>query len=100
MPRYLVAKELSMSTSSSVERGTVYTLGVSQRKATAALEGLLRHPQMLLLDVRYQPTSCWNPEWNRAALAARYGQRYHWERRLGNVHYWSRERALQLPAGF
>lgn len=90
-----------MSTNSStiIERGTIYTLGYSQRKAAATLERLLRQSQILLLDVRYQPTSRWNPEWNRADLAARYGEQYRWERRLGNVNYWSRERGIQLPAG-
>src|SRR2546425_1219147 len=83
--------------SSAIERGTIYTLGYSQRKAAATQERLLRQPQTLLLDVRYQPVSRWNPEWNRADLAARYGKQYRWERRLGNVNYWSRERAIQLP---
>ena len=83
--------------SSAIERGTIYTLGYSQRKAAATLERLLRQPQTLLLDVRYQPVSRWNPEWNRADLVARYGEQYRWERRLGNVNYWSRERGIQLP---
>ena len=81
-------------------RGTIYTLGYSQRKAAATLERLLRQPHILLLDVRYQPTSRWNPQWNRAELAARYGEQYRWERRLGNVNYWSRERGIQLPTGW
>jgi uncharacterized protein (DUF488 family) len=87
-----------MSTNSTVERGTIYTLGYSQRKAAATLERLLRQPQTLLLDVRFQPVSRWNPEWNRADQAARYGEQYRWERRLGNVNYWSRDRGILLPA--
>jgi len=88
-----------MSSRRPLERGTIYTLGYSQPKAAATLERLMRQPQTLLLDVRYQPVSRWNPEWNRAELAARYGEQYRWERRLGNVNYWSRERGIQLPAG-
>jgi uncharacterized protein (DUF488 family) len=88
-----------MSTNSSlIERGTIYTLGYSQRKAAATLDRLLRQPRTLLLDVRYQPVSRWNPEWNQTELVARYGEQYRWERRLGNVNYWSRDRGIQLPA--
>lgn len=89
-----------MNTNTSViERGTIYTLGYSQWKAAATLERLMRQPRTFLLDVRFQPVSRWNPEWNRAELAARYGEQYRWERRLGNVNYWSRDRGIQLPAG-
>ncbi len=83
-----------------VERGTIYTLGYSQRKAATALERLLRQPRTLLLDVRYQPVCHWNPEWDRAALAARYGEQYHWERRLGNLYYWSRDQGIRLPGNY
>ena len=83
--------------SSTMERGTIYTLGYSQRKAAATLERLLRHRQTLLLDVRYQPVCSFNPEWNQTELAARYGEQYRWERRLGNMHYWSRDRGIRLP---
>ena len=86
--------------STPIERGTIYTLGYSQSKAAATLERLLRQPRILLLDVRYQPTSRWNPQWDRAELAARYGQQYRWERRLGNMNYWSQTRPIHLPAGY
>ncbi len=88
-----------MNTNSRSARGTIYTLGYSHPQAAVALERLMRNPTVLLLDVRYQPISHWNPEWNSASLAARYGEQYRWEQRLGNMHYWSRERAIQLPAG-
>ena len=84
-------------TNSIVKRGTLYTLGYCQRKASATLERLMRQPRTLLLDVRSQPVCRFNPAWNRAELAARYGEQYQWERRLGNVNYWSRSRAIQLP---
>jgi uncharacterized protein (DUF488 family) len=79
-------------------RGTIYSLGYSQAKAAATLERLMRQPRVLLVDVRYQPVSRWDPQWNRVALAARYGEQYRWEQRLGNRNYWSRDRAIQLPA--
>jgi uncharacterized protein (DUF488 family) len=84
---------------STVERGTIYTLGYSQAKAAARLEQLMRHPHVLLVDVRYQPVSRWNPQWNRVALVGHYGHRYVWDRRLGNIHYRSRDRAILLSAG-
>jgi len=84
---------------STVERGTIYTLGYSQPKASARLEQLMRHPHTLLVDVRYQPVSRWNPQWNRAALSGRYGQQYVWDRRLGTIHSQSRDRSIQLAAG-
>jgi uncharacterized protein (DUF488 family) len=88
-----------MSTHSAVERGTIYTLGYSQSKAEATQERLMPQPHTLLVDVRYQPVSRWNPQWNRASLAGRYGQQYVWDRRLGTIHYVSRDRAVQLAAG-
>ncbi len=81
-------------------RGTIYTLGYSQRNAAATLERLLHQPAILLLDVRSQPTSRWDPQWTRAELAARYGEQYRWEQRLGNVNYWSQTRPIRLPAGW
>jgi uncharacterized protein (DUF488 family) len=90
---------VNMQTHSARERGTIYTLGYSQPKAAATLERLMRQPRMLLIDVRYQPVSRWNAQWNRAELTARYGEQYRWERRLGNRNYWSRDRPIQLPVG-
>lgn len=89
-----------MTTSNSTLRGTIYTLGYSQRNAAAILERLLRQPALLLLDVRYQPVCRWNPAWNRAELTARYGEQYRWERRFGNVNYWSHSRPIQLSTGW
>src|SRR5437764_1192005 len=54
-PGDTLAKELHMSTSSTLERGNIYTLGYTQAKAEAHLERLMRNPRVLLVDVRYQP---------------------------------------------
>ena len=82
------------------ERGTIYTPGYSKREAAATLERLMRLPRVLLVDVRYQPVCSFTPQWNRASLAGRYGQRYVWERRLGNLHYRSRDLPIQLAPGY
>jgi uncharacterized protein (DUF488 family) len=89
-----------MSTSSTLERGIIYTLGYAQPKAEAHLERLMRNPRVLLVDVRYRPVSQWARQWNRASLAGRYRERYVWERRLGNVHYRDPEHAIELPPGY
>jgi hypothetical protein len=87
---------VDMRTNSALGRGTIYTLGYSKPGAAALLERLMRNPRACLLDVRYRPISRWNPQWNYAALTARYRERYVWERRLGNVNYWSHELPIQL----
>jgi uncharacterized protein (DUF488 family) len=85
---------------SPTERGTMYTLGYTRPEAATRLSRLMRNPRMLLVDVRYQPTSRWTSQWNRAALTARYGRRYVWERRLGTIHYREPERGIELAAGY
>ena len=82
-----------------VKRGTIYTLGSAHPDAAAQLDRLMRDPWVLLVDIRWRPQSRWWPQWNRAALTARYGHRYVWERRLGNQHDQHRERGIQLPVG-
>lgn len=82
-----------------IERGTLYTLGYSQPEAVARLERLMRDLRALLIDVRYQPRSRWSPQWNRAALTARSGERSIWDQRLGNLHYKSRDLPIQLAPG-
>ena len=82
-----------------VERGTIYTVGSTHPDAAARLDRLMRDPRVLLVDIRWQPRSRRWPQWNRAALTARYAHRYVWERRLGNRHDQHRERGIQLPEG-
>lgn len=88
-----------MNTNSRSARGTIYTLGYAHPQAAVALERLMRHPTVLLVDVRYQPVSRGSPQWNRAALTARSGERSIWDQRLGNLHYKSRDLLIQLAPG-
>lgn len=81
------------------ERGTLYTLGYAQSGAAARLDTLMHQPQVFLLDVRLQPSSRWDPHWNRDALSARFGTRYRWEPRLGNTRYRERTSAITLAPG-
>ena len=82
------------------ERGTLYTLGYGQPGAATQLDRLMREKQILLLDVRLVPHSRWDAGWNRAALAARYGERYRWEPHLGNLRYGERSSAIALATGY
>jgi len=79
-----------------VTTGTLYTIGYSNPGAAAHVARLMRDERTLLLDIRYSPRSRWSPEWNRRALAARYGQCYLWDQRLGNVNYQHHERGIEL----
>ena len=85
---------------STTERGTMYTLGYTRPEAATRLSRLMRNPHALLVDVRYQPTSRWASQWNRAALTARYGRRYVWERRLGTIYYREPDRGIELAVGY
>jgi uncharacterized protein (DUF488 family) len=82
--------------------GTLYTLGYAgyaHPDASFQLERYLRQEPILLLDIRSSPRSRWYPAWNKAALAARYGYRYTWEPRLGNVNYRHRDLGIELAQG-
>jgi hypothetical protein len=89
-----------MTTHTTILRGTIYTLGYAHPDAAAQLDRLMRNPRACLVDIRWQPQSRWWPQWNRAALSARYGCRYMWDPRLGNVHYQHRVYGIQLAEGY
>ncbi len=52
----------------------------------------------MLLDIRSSPYSRW-AWWKKQALMHRYGQRYCWERRLGNLNSHHQERGIELAEG-
>jgi hypothetical protein len=79
--------------------GTLRTLGYTRSDAAAQLEMLMVCERTILLDVRFTPTSRWFPAWRRHALAAKYGDRYVWEQRLGNVNHKHRALGIKLAKG-
>lgn len=81
------------------DSGTLYTVGYAHPGTAAQIDRLMHQEQMVLLDIRFTPYSRWYPAWNRQALASIYGERYRWERRLGNLNYQHPERAIQLAEG-
>jgi hypothetical protein len=82
-----------------IERGTIYTIGYAHPEATAQPDCLMRDPLVRLFDIRLQPRSRWCPQWNRAALSARYCCRYTWDSRFGNLYYQHPEHGIQLAEG-
>jgi uncharacterized protein (DUF488 family) len=80
-------------------RGTLHTLGYAHPDAAKQLERLMEQPHIILVDIRSTPRSRWFPAWNRNALAAKYGVRYVWEQRLGNVNHKHRAAGIKLAEG-
>jgi hypothetical protein len=70
----------------------------SQQEAQARLDDLVGEGA-LLLDIRSRPCSRFRPQYNRTALAERYGLHYAWVQALGNQQYQHRERGILLARG-
>jgi uncharacterized protein (DUF488 family) len=82
-----------------MKRGTLYPVGYVHPDAAAQLEQYMRDEHTLLIDIRYSPRSRWHPQWTKNALTTRYGTRYLWDQRLGNLNYRHPEQDIQLAAG-
>ena len=76
--------------------GRLETLGYAQAYAHEQIEAFLAHPRSYLVDIRYKPYSRWNTNWNRDALAKRYGRDYVHLPGLGNLNYAHKELPIQL----
>jgi Protein of unknown function, DUF488 len=80
--------------------GTLYTVGYAHPDTAAQVDRLMHQEQTVLLDIRLSPRSRWHPAWNQHPLASIYGDRYLWERRLGNLNYKHPELVIQLAQGY
>src|SRR5258708_1821625 len=85
--------------SSIMDLGTLHSIGYANRDEARRVESLMRNARTLLVDIRSSPHSQYYPLWSQHQLAARYGKRYVWERRLGNVNYQHREQGITLAPG-
>jgi len=47
--------------------GELYTIGYAAFEGIEQLEEILT-PQVMLVDIRYYPSSRWRPEWSRKRL--------------------------------
>lgn len=72
--------------------GELYTIGYAAFERIEQLEEILT-PQVMLVDIRYYPSSRWRPEWSRKRLMERFAPNYYHIRELGNINY----RSPQLP---
>ena len=72
--------------------GKLYTVGYAAFEGIEQLQELLT-PDVMVVDIRYYPSSRWRPEWSRKRLIERFAPNYYHIRELGNIHY----RSPQLP---
>ncbi len=76
--------------------GHLYTLGYAAPDAEQQLATLMADPSTLLIDIRYSPRSRWQPQWNKKALQAAWGDHYVHVQALGNVNYRLPDAPIQL----
>ncbi len=75
--------------------GKLYSVGYASLIGVEQLQEVLG-PNVLLIDIRYYPSSRWRPEWSRKRLMERFAQNYCHLRELGNVNYRSSELPIEL----
>jgi hypothetical protein len=69
-------------------RGTLETIGYTEKDATQRIQAFLVHPHTMLVDIRYTPYCRWNAQWNKAVLQANYGRKQYIHLPcFGNVNY-------------
>jgi uncharacterized protein (DUF488 family) len=75
--------------------GKLYTVGYAALEEIELLQSFLSD-RILLIDIRYFPSSRWRPEWSRKRLCERFASNYQHIRELGNVNYHSNNLPIQL----
>lgn len=75
--------------------GKLYTVGYAGLQSIEQLQRFLAQ-KVFLVDIRYYPSSRWQPEWSRKQLTARFAPHYQHLRELGNVNYHSLDLPIQL----
>ena len=66
--------------------GKLYSVGYAPLLRVEQLQEVLA-PNVLIIDIRYYPSSRWRPEWSRKRLMERFASNYCHIRELGNVNY-------------
>lgn len=76
----------------------VYEVGYADRICAALVERLMQEDEsLLIIDTRKTPWCKDNPEWRKAELSEKYGQRYHWAGEyLGNINHKNRHLPIVL----
>ena len=75
--------------------GKLYTIGYAALDQIEPLQ-LFLSGGVLLIDIRYFPSSRWKPEWSRKRLYERFASNYQHVPELGNTNYNSLELPIQL----
>lgn len=75
--------------------GKLYSIGYTSLMGVEELQKVLA-PDVLIIDIRYYPSSRWRPEWSRKRLMERFAPNYCHIRELGNVNYRSSELPIEL----
>ena len=75
--------------------GKLYTVGYAGLQSIEQLQSFLAQ-KIFLVDIRYYPSSRWQPEWSRKQLIARFAPNYRHIRELGNINYHSLDLPIQL----
>lgn len=75
--------------------GKLYTIGYAALEGIEQLQELLT-PDILIVDIRYYPSSRWRPEWSRKRLMERFAPNYYHIRELGNINYRSPRLPIEL----
>ncbi len=75
--------------------GKLYTVGYAALEQIEPLQ-LFLSDKVLLIDIRYIPSSRWRPEWSRKRLHEKFAPNYQHIRELGNINYHSSDLPIQL----
>ncbi len=75
--------------------GKLYTVGYAGLEGIEQLQKFLAQ-EIFLVDIRYFPSSRWQPEWSRKQLIERFASNYRHIRELGNVNYHSLDLPVEL----
>lgn len=75
--------------------GKLYTIGYAGLQSVEQLQSFLAQ-KVFLVDIRYFPSSRWQPEWSRKQLRERFAPNYCHIRELGNVNYQAHNLPIQL----
>lgn len=71
----------------------ILTIGYTEENAQERIDAFLSNEDAALVDIRLQPRSRWQPQFNKAALEARYPAQYIHVQKLGNLNYRPADRA-------
>ena len=66
---------------------SLLTIGYLEKDASSAIDAFLAAARTVLLDIRKRKQSRWRPQFNKSALAGRYGAQYAVCPDLGNLNY-------------